>query len=452
MIFRVFLANNLGAGFAIICLKGAVVKAGIVLNRLQRILSELKHNFKDISNIICADVISSALTFLIILVFLINFIGTLYAYVLALNILCFFVYLEGFIIFRFQKYQNLCKFIIIFTFSFMFSNLASGNHLLMGSVTDLNNIEVKEMGFCKTPSLSQKISSSLNLEKPAIKIIKSAYSLDHENRFPCRTDPSRASEYFYEPVKKYLKEIYLDGIPASLKTDFTALMNFTFKQQGASLTDYSSIFEKIKYTFNHIPISEGYKKDNFYYENFKDLRLCDEKYAVHIATYQGNSEFLKSYAALAQAYSDQTDSIQKSLRLVGGRYDFEVRFNGKIWKGDAFSPDKLYTKEFYETLKNKLLKYRYEEDVVIVINNGSNSNYSEFQNANIKAFIDDCESSAKVIVADQNSIYKLAELIDADFDPESLRFKKIKPFFIDSGIPEKHLTCNKSHFEKIIKN
>lgn len=158
MIFRVFLANNLGAGFAIICLKGAVVKAGIVLNRLQRILSELKHNFKDISNIICADAISSALTFLIILVFLINFIGTLYAYVLALNILCFFVYLEGFIIFRFQKYQNLCKFIIIFTFSFMFSNLASGNHLLMGSVTDLNNIEVKEMGFCKTPSLSLKRS------------------------------------------------------------------------------------------------------------------------------------------------------------------------------------------------------------------------------------------------------------------------------------------------------
>ena len=137
---------------------------------------------------------------------------------------------------------------------------------------------------------------------------------------------------------------------------------------------------------------------------------------------------------------------------MGGRYDFEVKFNGKTWKGDAFSPAKFYNPDFYKTLKYKLIKYRYEENAIIVINNGSNRDYNESQNANILTLVEKTGSSAKVIVADQDSIYKLAELIKVDFDPKSLAFKNTKTFYIDSGIPEKYLTCDKSHFEKIIRN
>ena len=95
---------------------------------------------------------------------------------------------------------------------------------------------------------------------------------------------------------------------------------------------------------------------------------------------------------------------------------------------------------------------RYEENAIIVINNGSNRDYNKSQNANIKALIKEFRSSAKVIVADQDSIYKLAELVEANFDPKSLVFKNTKTFYIDSGIPEKHLTCDLSHFKKIIRN
>lgn len=310
----------------------------------------------------------------------------------------------------------------------------------------------KRWGFAKPHLLSQKTSSNLGFEKPTIKTIKSAYTLDHENRFPCRTDPNRANEHFHEQLKDYFKAIYLDGVPRNLETDFMVLMNCNFKQQGGSLTDYSPILEKTQHIFKHIPTAEGYRDDSFYFKNFKGSRPCDEKYAAYIAAYQRNSEFLKSYAALAQVYSDQVNDIQKSLRLLGGRYDFEVKFNGKTWKGDAFSPAKFYNPDFYKTLKYKLIKYRYEENAIIVINNGSNRDYNESQNANILTLVEKTGSSAKVIVADQDSIYKLAELIKVDFDPKSLAFKNTKTFYIDLGIPEKYLTCDKSHFEKIIRN
>lgn len=135
------LLKKLGVSLPIISLEGLLQRADIVLS-----------NLKDVSTIFRADILSSGLTFLVILVFLINFIGTIYVYVLALNVICFFIYLEGFISFKFQRYQNLCMFIVTVTFSFMFSNLVLGNHLLNDSLIDSNNEEIKEMGFCKTPS------------------------------------------------------------------------------------------------------------------------------------------------------------------------------------------------------------------------------------------------------------------------------------------------------------
>ncbi len=73
------LLKKLGVSLPIICLEGLLQRADIVLS-----------NLKDVSTIFRADILSSGLTFLVILVFLINFIGTIYVYVLALNVICFF--------------------------------------------------------------------------------------------------------------------------------------------------------------------------------------------------------------------------------------------------------------------------------------------------------------------------------------------------------------------------